>query len=173
MTSFLLFAILQEQFFEIQRETEMRKTTLSVLMLALTFVAIPSFAQAQTTVPDVSGPNWNLIGEERVDLAQVFDGKHTVTTFVAVAKTYNNDKDGLMASVLTWDGTEVAIAFGKATNSNSAAFALKVGGKWYLAKNGDKPPVISVVPGPNGTPTGIKLTLDTVDGPKELTLKIS
>ena len=141
----------------------MRRVAVISLVFVLSFV-LNSFADSKSTVPDLSGSNWKFLGENNVNISSKTNDGQTVG-LETTAKYYENDADKLHASVLMWNNNEVAMLYG----DNDVHLAIKTDGKWYEAKK-NKTLESVVVYGKDGKPTGVKLSLDTTEGYKEVVL---
>ena len=134
--------------------------------------ALSVFAQSKPTVPDVSGKNWKLVTEGPTKMSA--DG---VSISGLTDKFYENETDNMCAQVYTRKDKEgdIFMLYGKCDDNGSGiTMALRVNGQWYPAKEAGTDTLKGfVVRGTDGKPNGLKLSLDTVEGAKELVLSIS
>lgn len=140
--------------------------TVVVCLVSLFAFACTSSAQS---VPDFSDKNWKFVSEQNVTLS-VDVGNGQVGGLDTTAKFYANETNKTTASVLMWKDKEVAMVFG--TESNPI-FAIKASDKWYASKNSDTKLNAVAMYDKDGSPTGVKLTLDTNDGLKEVILSLN
>lgn len=142
--------------------------TLGTAVASFVFVFIFASISFAQSAPDLSDKNWKFLGENPVIFA-VDTGNGQVVGLPATAKLYQNETDKIGASVLMWRGDEVAMAFG---TQDDFLMAIKVNGKWYVAKEkGSQIDAVSVVGSDGGQ--SVKLTLDTTDGLKEVLLNLN
>lgn len=139
--------------------------TVAVCLVSLFAFAYVSSAQS---VPNLSDKNWQFVSEENVTLG-VDAGNGQSAGLETTAKFYVNEADKATANVLMWKGKEVAMVFGTQDNP---LFAIKATDEWYIAKNKNTKFNAVVVYGKDNSPTGVKLTLDTKDGLKEVILSL-
>lgn len=140
--------------------------TVAVCLFSLFAFACTSSAQS---VPDLSDKNWKFLSEESVTLG-VDAGNGQSAGLATTAKFYANETDKATASVLMWKDKEVAMVFGTEDNP---LFAIKVTDKWYAAKDKDTKFSAVAIYAKDGSPTGVRLTLDTKDGLKEVILNLN
>jgi len=171
LTSIIIFATLKE-LIEIRKRENKKMRRIATLSLVLSLVFVTScFGQTPVnpTVPDLTSKNWKFEGESGVLVSVQTNNQQA--DLQTSAKFYYNDTEKMYANTLLWRGSEVAMVFG--ASDADRRFAIKVNGKWHVAKDKNKSPVFMAVYDSTGKPTGVKMTLDTFDGPKELTLDLN
>lgn len=138
-----------------------------VSLVSIFAFASISFAQ---NVPDLSSKNWEFMVEGHIILG-VDLGNGQEAGLPVLLKLYNNETETISASVLMWKNEEVVMVFG---TKNDYLFAIKVGNNWYVAKTKNINALDAVaIYGNDGKPTGVKLSLETTDGLKELILSFN
>ena len=142
----------------------MYKTIIASLVSVFAFASI---ACAQS-VPDLSSKNWKLSEEYQATLS-VDVGNGQTVGLSTTAKFYENETDKMFANVLMWKDSEVAMIFG---TESDYTYAIKVDNKWYVAKDKDQKAHAAAVYDSDGKPSGVRLTLETTDGLKELVLNL-
>lgn len=144
----------------------MRTAILSVIAV----FALVSCAYAQS-VPDFSKDGWQFVGTHEVSAGAESNTKNGVVTVIihATANEYTNPSKNLSASVLIFNGQEVSMYWG--VHDGVYEYALKVNGKWYVAKDGAQMKGWVVLGG--DATSGLKLTLDTTDGAKKVFLNLN
>ncbi len=142
----------------------------SFLIFAFALTAYAQGPSAKSDVPNLSAPGWKLLGSQPMVLP-ISDGNVNVAV-KAVVNIYENKSANLLANVLLWKDSEVAMIYGDPNDDGSGVtMALKVNGTWYPAKNkGLQQLRATLVKGFDDDPIGFKLILETVDGFKELVL---
>ncbi len=146
----------------------MKKAFASIIVALL--MLVPAVVSAQD-VPDLS-KDWKLVDEDTATFyAAMPDG--TPLSINARAKSFINEGKGLGASVLVWSNdVEVAMLFQNDDNAKTAWMAIKVGGKWYRAKEPGSVLRAGVITDKDNKPIRVRLIMDTVDGPKVLDLPL-
>ncbi len=142
----------------------------TAILSAIAVFALVSCASAQS-VPDFSKDGWKSTGIRETSVGGQSNGKNGVVTVVinATATEYENPSKKLEASVLSFKGQEVSMFWG--VPDGAFQYAIKVNGKWYASKEGAQMKGWVVLGGE--ATIGLKLTLDTTDGTKEVFLNLN
>lgn len=157
-----------------KKGTQMFKTLFS--LVAVFALAGSAFAQSgddyvrnTRTVPNVNQGEW------------VYNSANDVVRGVYVRETYRNDSQQLVAYVTVRNSPglreELIMEFG---SQNVGRAALKVGGRWCLGKgpfyDGSSKPENNLkeeqIKDSQGELTGVKFSLDTLEGPKSLVVNL-
>lgn len=142
----------------------------AVIVLSIFALAVStSYAQAQD-VPDFSRDGWRLVEEVGVDMQAVTADGSGMELIPTTAKYFVNDKTGFEASILMWQGNEVAMFF--YTDKETAWLALRVNGSWHRASQSGWNLKVILVLDKDGVAEKVRLILDTVNGEKELVLDL-
>ncbi len=143
----------------------------SAILLVCSFVVLPACAQG-TQVPDLSSNGWQL-ENSRNNSELLADNVTKFNYTVGLYLNQNSRSYVDQAVLITYKGNEFLMKFGDRNDASGVLCALKVNGKWHVAKNKGLDTVKAEVISPDGKSFKIKFSLDSVDGPQEVVLDIN
>jgi len=155
----------------------MLKKVACLVAMSFVFFAACIFA-GQNSVPDLTGKEWNLQDTKPVELMVAGSGGKNwgmVVYFTPVIRSYENPSEKILASLIMWpenkEGDELVMIWG--TDLVQAQVALKIAGQWHVSViPGEQSLKRSVFWGSNNKPVGIKLSVQSSSGFKEITIDL-
>lgn len=147
----------------------MKKTTLSLLVLFLVCPIQLLAQEKESEVPNVFSQDWSLVSEEEIKVS-VQDGSGNIEIPFLSEFFYNRMTDKLAALISpSWmPKSRLMMSF----EGSQFFVAIKIDSVWYRAKTSNTKIITATKRNNDGKLTGIKVSLDTVDGIKEIFLVV-